>query len=191
MSNLQNHLNYILMHVFCPKGIAKVIGYVSRAPSKTEHKYPSHKLKFVALKWAITEQFHEYLYGNTFIVYTDNNPLTYILTSVKLDATGHHWLAKLTNDNFAFRYKSEKANVDVDALFYILWDDYDWHIEADTVQVLIFILMEVYSCNIQVNESSDIQKDPKAILQKDWNIAQSPDPAIREIKFLISKNKGA
>ena len=41
------------------------------------------------LKWAVTEQFHKYLYGNTFDVYTDNNPLTYVLTTAKLDAMGH------------------------------------------------------------------------------------------------------
>jgi len=41
------------------------------------------------LKWAVTEKYHAYLYGNTFTVLTDNNPLTYILTSAKLDATGH------------------------------------------------------------------------------------------------------
>ena len=70
-------------------GIDMVIGYVSRAISKTEDKYLAHKLKCLALKWALTEQFYEYLYGNTFIVYMDNNLLTDILTSVKLDATGH------------------------------------------------------------------------------------------------------
>ena len=43
------------------------------------------------------QQFHEYLYGNHFVVYTDNNPLTYVLTNAKLDATGHHWVAGLTN----------------------------------------------------------------------------------------------
>ena len=34
------------------------------------------------------DRFHEYLYGREFEVYTDNNPLTYILMTVKLDATG-------------------------------------------------------------------------------------------------------
>ena len=37
---------------------------------------------------SVTDQFHEYLYGGTFDVYTDNNPLTYILTNAKLDAIG-------------------------------------------------------------------------------------------------------
>ena len=51
----------------CIKIRIGVIGYVSRALSKTEHKYPAHKLEFLSLKWAITEQFNKYLYGNTFV----------------------------------------------------------------------------------------------------------------------------
>ena len=70
-------------------GVEKVINYASRSLTKSETKYPVHKLEFLCLKWAITEQFHEYLYGNTFDVYTDNNPLTYVLTTAKLDAMGH------------------------------------------------------------------------------------------------------
>ena len=70
-------------------------------------------------------------------MYTDNNPLTYVLTSKQLDASGPCWFASLTNYNFAFRYMSGKANVDADALSNILLEDYHWHIEADTVQELI------------------------------------------------------
>ena len=70
-------------------GAEKVISYASRSATKPETKNPVYKLEFLCLKWAITEQFHEYLYGNTFDVYTDNNPLTYVLTTAKLDAMGH------------------------------------------------------------------------------------------------------
>ena len=75
-------------------GVEKVISYDSRSLTKSETKYPVHKLEFLCLKWAITELFHKYLYGNTFDVYMDNNPLTYVLTTAKLDAMGHmidHW----------------------------------------------------------------------------------------------------
>ena len=55
-------------------GLDRVIGYVSQTLSKFERNYPPYKLEFLALKWAVTEQFHEYLYGGNFDVYTDNNP---------------------------------------------------------------------------------------------------------------------
>ena len=66
----------------------RVIGYASRTLSKFERNYDTHRLEFLALKWSITERYHEYLYSGHFEVYTDNNPLTYILTTAKLDTTG-------------------------------------------------------------------------------------------------------
>ena len=70
----------------------------------------------MALKWAVTDRFHEYLYGGRFIVYTDNNPLTYILTLAKLDATGQRWVTPLANYDFRIFYKSGKSNVEAHAL---------------------------------------------------------------------------
>ena len=71
------------------EGRQRAIAYASRSLSKSEKNYAVHKLEVLALKWAITDKFHEYLYGSQFQVYTDNNPLTYVLTTAKLDATGH------------------------------------------------------------------------------------------------------
>ena len=68
--------------------------------SKSERNYDTHKLEFLALKWSIMERFHESLYGGHFEVYTDNNPLTYILTTAKLDDTGQRWVAKLAKLQF-------------------------------------------------------------------------------------------
>jgi transposase InsO family protein len=93
-----------------------VIAYASRGLSRSERNYSAHKLEFLALKWAITEKFHEYLYGSRFTVLTDNNPLTYVLTKAKLDATGHRWLASLSAYNFNIKYRPGTSNADADAL---------------------------------------------------------------------------
>ena len=76
-------------------GKERPIAYASTTLSKSERNYDAHKLEFLALKWSVTSRFHEYLYGGTFDVYTDNNTLTYILTSAKLDAIGQRWIASL------------------------------------------------------------------------------------------------
>ncbi len=60
----------------------------------------------------MVEKFHDFLYGSTFTVVTDSNPLTYILTTAKLDATGYRWLAALSTFNFKLQYRSGKQNVD-------------------------------------------------------------------------------
>ena len=104
--------------------LIQVIAYASRSVSKSESHYPAHKLEFLALKWAVCEKFHEYLYGSkTFEAYTDNNPLTYVLTSAKLDACGQRWVAKLANYNFTIKYKCGLSNVEADALSRISWPD--------------------------------------------------------------------
>ena len=65
------------------------VAYGSQALTMHEKNYHSTKLEFLALKWAITEHFKEYLLYQPFLVKIDNNPLTYIMTTPNLDATGH------------------------------------------------------------------------------------------------------
>ena len=98
------------------EGVDRVIAYASRSLKPSEKNYPAHKLEFLALKWSVTEKFHDYLYGSSFEVITDNNPLTYILTTAKLDATGQRWVASLSDYNFTIKYRSGKKNADADGL---------------------------------------------------------------------------
>ena len=97
------------------------IAYASCLLNETEQKYRLNKQEFLALKWAVTEQFHEYLspYGknrNKFVVCTDNNPLTYIFSSANLDAAGQRWVAHLTSYNFSLEYQKGKDNMVADFL---------------------------------------------------------------------------
>ena len=89
-----------VLYQTCEDGTDAVIAYASWSLSKAESHYPAHKLEFLTLKWAVVKKFHEYLYGLTFDVYTDNNLLTYVLTTAKLDAASHHWVASLASYNF-------------------------------------------------------------------------------------------
>ena len=98
-----------------------VIAYASRSLSKAESHYPAHKLEFLALKWAVVEKFHQYLYGLTFNIHTDNILLMYVLITTKLDAASHHWVANLANYNFRLHYRAGKANIDADALLRVSW----------------------------------------------------------------------
>ena len=100
-----------------------MIAYASRSLNKAESHYPAHKLEFLALKWAVVKKFHEYLYGSTFNIYTDNNLLTYVLTTAKLDAASHHWVASLVNYNFRLHYRAGKANIDADTLSRVSWPE--------------------------------------------------------------------
>jgi hypothetical protein len=66
---------------------------------------------------AITEHFKDYLYyAPSFVVYTDNNPLKYITSSAKLNATGHRWLAELADFNLTIKYHPGRKNQVADTL---------------------------------------------------------------------------
>ena len=92
------------------------VTYASHALKKGEKNYHSSKLEFLALKWAITEQFEEYLYYKPFTVRTDNNPLTYILMTPNLDACRHRWVASLSRFNFKIEYLKGTDNKVADVL---------------------------------------------------------------------------
>ena len=91
------------------------IAYASHVMNETKQRYHSNKQEFLTLKWAVTEQFHEYLspYGknrNGFVVHTGNNLFTYIFSSANLDAAGQHWVAHLASYNFSLEYQKGKDN---------------------------------------------------------------------------------
>ncbi len=100
------------------EGRVRPIAYASRSLRPTERNmdnYSSMKLEFLALKWAMTEKFREYLLGNKCMVFMDNNPLSH-LTSAKLGAAEQRWASQLAAFDFEIRYRSRRSNKNADAL---------------------------------------------------------------------------
>ena len=166
-------------------GKDQVIGYASRALSKRKSRYQAHKLEFLALKWAVAESFQEYLYGNTFTSYSDNNPLNYGLTIAKLDTTRHRWIAKLAEFNFTIYYCLGKCNVEADALSRIPRDQ---KIKAEAVGAIFKTviegpeaLMEVYACHKKAVSSLIPESPPTCMTVMEWVQAQKVDPAINQV----------
>ena len=96
-----------------------LVAYGSQALTTHEKNYHSTKLEFLALKQAITEHFKEYLLYQPFLVRTDNNPLTYIMSTPNLDATRHHWVNALAKYNFWLEYQKGWDNAATDALSWV------------------------------------------------------------------------
>ena len=100
-------------------GKMRVIAYASRSlrgAEKNHVRYNSLKLELLALKWAVTEKFRDYLLGTTFTVFTDNNPLRYVMTTAKLSAVEQKWVGELSRFSFEIKYKPGKTNQNADAL---------------------------------------------------------------------------
>ena len=93
-----------------------LVAYGSWVLTAHEKNYHSTKLEFLALKWAVTEHFKEYLVYQPILVKTDNNPLMYIMTTPNLDATSHQWVGALEKFNFQLEYQKGQDNAVADVL---------------------------------------------------------------------------
>lgn len=98
------------------EGKMQVIAYASRTLTASEKNYHLHsgKLEFLALKWAVCDKFRVYLIGSSCTVSTDNNALTYVLSTAKLNATGYRWVAELADFHLTIRCRPGRENVDAD-----------------------------------------------------------------------------
>ena len=175
------------------EGKQRVIAYASRSLTRSERNYPVHKLEFLALKWAITDKFHEYLYGSQFQVYMDNNPLTYVLTTTKLDATGHRWVAALSNYTLSILYKPGKGHKDADALSHIRWPE-AMELDTQTVHAVCKSVqaphgkLETLCHEAQVVDALSKDKAAPSMMPLEWCQAQSEVPILSQIVGEI-KNK--
>ena len=88
----------------------------SHSLTPSEKNYHSSKLEFLVLKWSITEHFKEYLVYSPFVVWTDNNSLTYMLMTPNLDAMGHRWVGALASFQLKLEYQKGADNGAMDAL---------------------------------------------------------------------------
>lgn len=109
-------LGAVLSQVQEGESKARPVAFASKALTRAQSKYPAHRLEFLALKWSVCDKFSHWLKGHAFTVWTDNNPLTHILTKPKLDACEQRWVAKLSPYSFSIKYIPGRKNVVADAL---------------------------------------------------------------------------
>lgn len=180
------------------EGKLRPIAFASRTLSKSESHYPAHKLEFLALKWAVCQKFHEYLYQSEFTVFTDNNPLTYALSTAKLDATGQRWVAELSNYTFNIVYKPGKLNTDADALSRIYWPISSDSQETQEIPAgvtsacfqglsqnpSLFNHLTVHSQTVQDHTAYD-SKGVQQMSSQDWISAQDDDSVLKLVKDLL------
>ena len=179
-------------------GSEPAIAFASRTLSKAEKQYDTHKLEFLTLKWAITDRFHEYLYGGEFQVYTDNNPLMYVLATAKLDAMGQQWVAALALYNFRIYFRSGKTNVNADALSRIPWDIEEMAqscsyepltIKAITMKSIQIEMLEAEECLVSKAATFFAPDYMPNMLISEWQSSQQEDESIAKIIKLIDQER--
>ena len=131
-------------------------------------------------------------------MYTDNKPLTYILTTAKLDVTGQRWVASLAKYNFKIFYRSGKLNVEAAALSRIPWENTQVdHLEPLIVQTMLQSKLETemgipekYSPLNVIQKEILVNSTPK-LTQSEWVKEQCEDIDIGPtIQLLITGKLG-
>ena len=173
------------------EGKERVIAYASRSLQPAETRYPAYKLEFLALKWAVTEKLKDYLWGSKFVVYTDNNPLTYMQTTGKLDATTQRWVAALACYDFDIVYRAGKLNVEADALSRMVWPDEEEEVECvkmsgEVVSAMVkearLAQVGAVSLAVEVEAVDEIQDvDEEGLCVDDWLREQRADPTLKRV----------
>lgn len=111
-----NGLGAVLSQLADGDDVARPIAFASKSLNYAQSRYPAHRLEFLALKWAVCDKFSHWLRGHPFTIWTDNNPLTFILSKPKLHACEQRWVAKLAPYDFGIKYIPGPKNVVADAL---------------------------------------------------------------------------
>ena len=172
-------------------GVERVISYASRQLNKAESHYPAHKLEFLALKWAVTQKFHDYLYGCEFVVYTDNNPLTYVMGKAKLDAVGHRWVAALNAYNFTIHYRPGRVNGDADGLSCRPDDTEYQELSKETISALCQShtgLPNVTSLSLAAGLPDDMDLNMEVVPRK-WRPLQVQDDVIGQFHRAVANKR--
>ncbi len=81
------------------EGKEYVIAYASRSNNKAESNYSSYEGECFAVVWAIIH-FRPYLYGTNFTLYTDHQPITWLMTNDKHTGKLARWALILQEYEF-------------------------------------------------------------------------------------------
>ena len=152
----------------------------------------------LALKWAVTEHFKGYLPYQSFLVRMDNNPLTYIMMTPNLGATGHWWVFALVWFNFELEYQKGYDNTVVDTLSWVMTQ-----LDPDTLKSVLDGVKLGLAHWTEVHDPAEVEGDHHleqevwvtighALVQMhvtDWAKAQREDPMLSAVLDWLKAQK--
>ena len=146
------------------------------------------------------EHFKEYLMYAPFVVWTDNNLLTYVLMIPNLDATGHQWVGTLASFQFELEYPKGTDNGAADSLSWVpishSWQTVQSLLEGAIIGVANRDeaeankgLLEEHEHLSQEARVQVVKLEPMHIV--DWEQAQEVDAALAGCHKWLHLRKGA
>ena len=138
-----------------------------------------------------------------FVVKTDNNPLTYILTTPYVDATWHHWVESLTEFTFSIEHQKGRDNAVADALSHVASKLNAEAVKSilDGVTIGITGMANAHHLTVAEADKRIHKQVEEAAVQAwathtcvnlhvtDWVAAQQEDPILKIVMEQISSHK--
>ncbi len=92
-----------------------VIAYASRSNNKAESNYSSYEGECLAIVWAVIH-FRPYLYGTNFTLYTDHQPIKWLMTNDKLTGKLARWALILQEYEFKVSHRPSITHQNADTM---------------------------------------------------------------------------
>ena len=97
------------------EGVEHSICYASRSCNPAEQNYSSFDGECLAVVWA-TNHFRSYLFGNSFTLITDHEPLRWLMTTQKLTGKMARWSLLLQEYDFTVQHRAGVDNTNAECL---------------------------------------------------------------------------
>jgi hypothetical protein len=94
---------------------SRAIAFFSRALPPRHRGLAAYERELIGLAQAV-RHWRPYLWGRSFVVRTDHQPLKFILDQRLATIPQHHWVSKLLGFDFTVEYKPDRTNVVADVL---------------------------------------------------------------------------
>ncbi|KAL0440178.1 UNVERIFIED_CONTAM: Transposon Tf2-11 polyprotein [Sesamum latifolium] len=164
----------------------RVIAYASRQLRPHELNYPTHDLELAAIVHAL-KIWRQYLYGETFQIFTDHKSLKYITTQKELNLRQRRWIELLKDYDCTIDYHPGKANVVADALSRKAVEQF---VGMICYKVEYLTALRAMNVNFRLGDEvilATIQVKPS--LKDKVKDAQTKDPYLQKMKIKVQEGK--
>ena len=171
----------VLAHRF-DDGTERPIAFVSRTLAPAERRYSQLDKEALAIVFGL-QKFNQYLFGRSFVIYTDHKPLSYLFDASRAipqmaSARIQRWAITLSAYSYSIEYKPGSCNANADAFSRLPLPHYPKVVPtpADTVYLLDYLNSTPVTAVVlkKWTHTDPVLSKVRAHLMKGWNYS-SPE----------------
>ena len=135
------------------------IAFFSKQLNKQQIKYSATERELLAIVLTV-EQFRQFLHGTHFKIYSDHQPLKYLLTADNLNPRLARWIARLKLFDYEILYRPGPENGNADAMSRLALDEPTVEDDDDTTPISInhidVNVINIDASNVRISQLNDV-----------------------------------